>query len=152
MGSFAGQRSRPTDGVKGSKGGAGSQPRMRLKKMPAPPEDPAELQKQSSIYLKLRNRQMRAKSQLTEMELAHARDQLIDKELAIKQSVYLVIELRQKLLGLPEKLRTKFGPERFNHEMVHATRVMVTEILNAISQLPDAIQPGWLEKLDKEDV
>jgi hypothetical protein len=132
MSSFAGQRTRPTHGMKGSKG---PQPRMRLPKQAAPPE-PSELQEQSSIYLKERNKQMRAKRLKTEMELAVTRDRLIEKRLVEWQLAYLLIGMRQKILGIPAKLRLKFGGERFTHEMVAAAKVMVTEVLSGVSQLP----------------
>ena len=149
MGSFAGQRTRPIHGVKGSKGGAGSQPRQRLPKMPAPPEAP-DLQAQSSRYLLERNKQMRAKRLLAEMDLAEARERLIQKELAIKQVRYLLIGMRQKTLGVTGKMRMKFGPERFDLELTQALTVFLTEVLTAISQLPDAVDPNWLQKLEDD--
>lgn len=150
MGSFAGQRTRPTHGVKGSKGGAGSQPRFRLKKMPAPP-DASDLQEQSSIYLRERNAQMKAKRLKAEMELAEARGRLIGKRLVEKQLAYMLVGMRQQVLSIPEKMRMKFGPERFNHEMAEAARLIVAEVLTSISQLPEAADPGWLEKLDEDE-
>ena len=148
MSSFAGQRTRPTRGMKGSKG---PQPRLRLPKMPALPE-PSELEEQSSIYLKERNKQMRAKRKLAEMELAQARDRLIEKALVERQLVYMLIGMRQKLSALPEKMRVQFGPERFDHEMAQGLNVLVTEALKAVSQLPEAASPDWLETLDEKDV
>jgi hypothetical protein len=148
--SFPGERSKPTSGVKGSKGGAGSQPRIRLPKQAAPRES-SELQKQSTIYLKERNRTQRVKRLREEMLLAEARGELISKDLATKQAAYLLIELRQKALALPEKMRVKFGPERFNHEMVQAAKVLVAEALTSVSQLPEAANPNWLERLKDED-
>jgi hypothetical protein len=118
--------------------------------MPAPPES-SELQEQSSIYLRERNKQMRAKRLRAEMELAQARDRLIDKDLATKQMDYLLIEMRQKLLALPDKMRLKFGPERFDHEMALATKVLVAEALTSVSQLPEAADPHWLEKLEDKE-
>jgi hypothetical protein len=148
--SFRGARTKPASGIKGSKGGPASQPRMRLPKMPAPPEA-SELQEQSSIYLRERNKQMRAKRLRAEMELAFDRNQLIEKALVEKQLAYLLIGMRQKILALPGKLRLKFGEERFPHEMVEATKFMVTEILSSVFQLPQAADPNWLEKLEEDD-
>jgi len=49
---------------------------------------------------------------------------------------YLLVNMRQKLLALPEKMRTKFGPERFDHTMVQAAKV--TEALTEVAHLADA--------------
>jgi hypothetical protein len=123
---------------------------MRLAKLPAPPE-PTELREQSNIYLVERNAQMRAKRLLAEMELAHARNQLIEKRLVEKQLTYLLIGMRQKMLALPEKMRAKFGDERFDHEMVQGAKVLLVEILNGIAHLPAAGEPDWLKRLKESD-
>jgi hypothetical protein len=148
--SLPGERTKPASGVKGSKGGKGSQPRLRLPKMPAPPEA-SDLQEQSSIYLRERNKQMRAKRLRAEMELAFDRNQLIEKALVEKQLAYMLIGMRQKMLALPEKMRVQFGPERFTHEMAQAAKVLVAEILQSIAQLPEAANLNWLEKLEEDD-
>ena len=148
--SIPGERSKPTSGLKGSKGGTGSQPRQRLPKMSAP-ADASDLQKQSSIYLRERNKQMRAKRLRAEMELAHARGLLIEKAVAEKQLAYLLINLRQQLLSLPLKLGVKFGAERFTREMARDARVLVVEICSEISRLPEAAEPGWLEKMEENE-
>lgn len=117
--------------------------------MPAPPEA-SDLQEQSSIYLAERNAQMRAKRKLAELELAHARGQLIEKRLVEKQLVYMLTTMRQKILALPEKMRVQFGPERFPHEMAQAAKVLVAEALLSVSRLPEAADPNWLEKLEED--
>jgi hypothetical protein len=67
------------------------------------------LQEQSSTYLQERNEMMRLKRMREEMLLAKERDQLIEKELAIKQLSYLMIAMRQKLLALPLNIGNHFG-------------------------------------------
>ena len=69
-----GQRSAPTEGVKGAK-----PTRRRLPKLPRAPEA-ADLQEQSSIYLRERNQAMRLKRMREEMLLAKERDQLIERD------------------------------------------------------------------------
>jgi hypothetical protein len=86
--------------VKGSK--------KRLPKLPQVPEA-LDLAAQSSIYLVERNRAMKLKRKREEMLLAKGRDQLIEKELVIKQLSYLMIAMRQKLLALPLNIGNRFG-------------------------------------------
>ena len=84
------------------------------------------------------------------MELAERRDRLIEKKLVDRQLQYMLIGVRQKLSALPKKMRSKFGPERFPHDMVQAAEVLVVEALTAESQLPEAADPNWLEKLEED--
>lgn len=94
---------------------------------------------------------MRGKRLLSEIDLAHARDQLIEKAHAVRQLQYMLISMRQKLLILPEKMRQECGPERFNYEMVRPAKVLVVEVLTAVSQLPEAADPNWLKKLEEDE-
>ena len=71
-----GERSHPLEGVKDAK--------KRLPKLPRAPKA-IDLAEQSSIYLQERNEMMRLKRMRAEMLLAKERDQLIEKELALKQ-------------------------------------------------------------------
>lgn len=65
--------------------------------------------------------------------MAHARNQLIEKRLAIRQLAYLLIGFWQKMLAVPGKLRMKFGEELFSHEMLEAAKALVVEALNEVS-------------------
>jgi hypothetical protein len=65
--------------------------------------------------------------------VAHARNQLIEKRLAIRQLAYLLIGFWQKMLAVPGKLRMKFGEELFSHEMLEAAKALVVEALNEVS-------------------
>ena len=109
--------------------------RRRLPKLPATPEAD-DLEEQSSIYLRERNGQMRAKRLKAEMELAHARDELIEKRLVERQLSWLLVAMRRSLLGLPGKMRMKFGEERFPHEMLEAAKGMVNETMIAPRMFP----------------
>jgi hypothetical protein len=109
------------------------------------------LQEQSAIYLRERNAAMRAKRLDAEMTLATKRGELVEKRLVERQLAYLLIGLRQKVLAVPGKMRMQFGPERFPHEMLEALRVLVTEALTAVAELPQAAEPDWLEKLEEDD-
>jgi hypothetical protein len=138
-----GQRSHPSPNIKGA------MPRARLSKLPRGPVDADDLEEQSAIYLRLRNRTMETKCKTAEMELGTARGKLIEKDLATRQAAYLLIAMRRSLLALPAKMRRKFGEERFPHEMVTACQGLITEALNEAAQLPQSVEPGWLERLEE---
>jgi hypothetical protein len=137
-----GERSHPLKGVKGAK--------RRLPKLPRAPEA-VDLQEQSSIYLQERNQMMRLKRLREEMLLAKERDQLIEKELAIKQLSYLMITIRQKLLALPLNIGNHFGDREVPIRVVveYAKRLM-NETLTELSQLPKCVEPDWLERLEED--
>jgi hypothetical protein len=135
-------RDHPIHGIKKAK--------RRFPKLPATPEA-ADLEELSSQYLRERNAAMRAKRLKAEMELAHARNQLIEKRLVERQLAYLLIGMRQKMLLLPGMLRMKFGEERFPHDMLEAAKGMVNEALTQLSRLPEAVEADWLERLEDEE-
>ena len=147
--SLSGQRARPTGGIKGSKPIPGG--RRRLAKMEAPPVDTEELKRESSIYLKERNRAMRLKRMREEMLLAEARGRLIEKELVERQLVYLMVSMRQKLLAIPGKLYSRLGEERFPRETARECEKFMHEVLIELSKLPECAEPDWLEKLEEKE-
>jgi len=137
-----GERSHPLEGVKDAK--------KRLPKLPRAPKA-IDLAEQSSIYLQERNEMMRLKRMRAEMLLAKERDQLIEKELALKQLAYLVIPMRQKLLAIPSKIGNHFGDHQVQtRQVVEYTRRLVNETLTELSKLPECVEPDWLEKLEDE--
>jgi hypothetical protein len=73
------------------------EPRRWLPKKPLPELDAADLQEQSTIYLRQRNRTMKLKRTKAELELGVNRDRLIERELVLKQLAYLLVAMRQKL-------------------------------------------------------
>jgi hypothetical protein len=114
-----------------------------------PETNETDLQTQSTIYLRERNRQMKLKRQKAEIEPALTRDELVEKELIIRQLSYLLIPMRQSILALPAKLRARIGAE-FTHEMVVKAHELVHETLEHLMKLPEAVEPGWLERLEEE--
>ena len=41
--------------------------------------------------------------------------------------------------------------ESFSHEMFVGAKQLVTEALIEVSRLPEAAEPGWLERLEDEE-
>ena len=137
-----GLRSHPVEEVKGSK--------KRLPKLARAPEA-VDLDEQSSIYLVERNQAMRLKRMREEMLLAKERNQLIERELAIKQLSYLMIAMRQKLLALPLNIGNRFGDREVPiREVVEYAKRLINETLTELSRLPECVEPDWLERLEEE--
>ena len=77
-------------------------------KLPRRPETP-ESAKFGEEYLRKRNALLDLKYKREAMLLARDRDQLIESGLVERQLAYLMIPLRQKILGIPSKLGNHFG-------------------------------------------
>jgi hypothetical protein len=138
-----GERSHPLEGVKGAK--------KRLPKLPRAPEA-IDLNEQSSIYLQERNQMMRLKRMREEMLLAKERDQLIERELAIKQLSYLLIAMRQKLLALPLNIGNHFGDREVPiREVVEYAKRLINETLDECSRLPECVEPEWLDRVEEDE-
>jgi len=134
----------PVTGVKGAKGPT----RLREPKVPRQPETETSVAL-GEEYLRKRNQILDLKFKREAMNLAFARDQLIEQELAIKQLSYLVISMRQKLLAIPRKLYSRLGPERFPREAAQECERCIHEVLNELAKLPECAEPDWLERLEE---
>jgi hypothetical protein len=82
-----------------------------------------------------RNKILDLKYKREAMELARARDELIERELVIRQLTYLMINTRQRLLALPGTMRARFG-EAFSSEMINGARELLNEALTELSEMP----------------
>jgi len=134
----------PVAGVKGAKG-----PRLRLPKVPRQPETETSVAL-GEEYLRKRNQILDLKFKREAMSLAFARDQLIERELVLRQLTYLVISMRQKLLAIPAKLYSRLGRERFPREAAQECERFIHAVLNELAQLPECAEPNWLERLEDE--
>jgi hypothetical protein len=93
----------PVTGVKGAKG-----PRLRLPKVPRQPQTETSVAL-GEEYLRKRNQILDLKFKREAMNLAFERDQLIERELVLRQLTYIVLSMRQKLLAIPVKLYSRLG-------------------------------------------
>ena len=140
---FKGARSDPVQGTKGSK------PRLRRPKLPRRPET-AESAKLGEEYLRKRNALLDLKYKREAMLLARDRDQLIERGLVEHQLAYLMIPLRQKILGIPSKLGNRFGNREVPvREVADFCRTLVNQALSEVSNLPLTVSdPHWLKKAE----
>src|SRR6516225_11823133 len=135
----------PVAGVKGAKG-----LRLRLPKVPRQPETETSVAL-GEEYLRKRNQILDLKFKREAMNLALARDQLIEQELVVRQLTYLMISMRQKLLAIPAKLYSRLGPERFPREVAQESEKFIHEVLNELVKLPECAEANWLEQLEEEE-
>src|SRR5262245_34999884 len=103
---FRGERSRPSGGSKGAS--PGCRPRRRRPEQ-ARGGNGSDIEKQSAIDLRERNAAMRLKRQAAEIELARARDELIEKRLVTRQLAYVLIPFHQAVAAIPSKMRRQLG-------------------------------------------
>ena len=83
-------------------------------------------------------------------ELARDRDLLIERELVLRQLIYMMINTRQRLLALPGTMRARFG-EAFSREMIDGARELIHQALTELSEMPSrGIDPDWQEQLEEE--
>jgi hypothetical protein len=74
---------------------------------------------------------------------------LIAKELARNQASFLVITIRNRLMALPAALAHKVAQAHGgNPRMVqNIADALIREVLNELAELPQTIEPSWLDKL-----
>jgi hypothetical protein len=137
----------PTLGVKGSK------PRLPSTRTNGKPASKTEISRLSREYLEIRNRQMHAKALTAEMVLAQNRDELIEKKLVERQAAYLLINLRQRILNLPQTYARRMVGLKDAAQASKMLRKMAISVLNEIKDLPSKVVDGnWLEKVEEGDV
>ena len=85
-------------------------------------------------YLEIRNRQLKVKTQMEEMQAAERRGELIEKKLIEAQAAYLLVALRQRILNIPHSWSRKLmglndaaQVSRILREMAHS---LLTEIIS----------------------
>ena len=87
-----------------------------------------------------------------EMLLARARNELITKDLVEKQAAYLLIAMRQRILGIPQTYSRRLLNISDQKEMTHKLKEMAFSVLNEIRDLPEkVVNPDWLETLEKDE-
>lgn len=103
----------------------------------------------------LRRKQIKRTEALTvsvELELARARGELIERDLAIKQLQYLMVTTRQRLLAIPTSLARQLQHKEDVREIHGILQRAIYEALNELKDLPLKVtDPRWLEKLEEEE-
>jgi len=132
----------PTTGVKGAE----PQKRIRLKG-PTTEATREEISQLSAQYLRRRNSAINLKNTANEIDLALRRSTLVEKKLVERQATFLLVNLRAKLLNMQSHAHKFTGTE------INLARKILREIglsvLNEIRDLPNCVEPGWLQKVER---
>jgi hypothetical protein len=85
----------------------------------------------------------------SETLLAKARGELIAKDLVEKQAAYLLIAMRQRILGIPQTYSRRLLNISDQKEMAAKLKEMALSVLNEIKDLPSRVSdPNWLQTLE----
>lgn len=86
-----------------------------------------------------------------ELDLARIREDLIEKELVVKQLSFLIISVRQKILSIPITYARKFMHKSDLKEIHSILNNMSYELLSELKDLPLKVtDPNWIDKLEEE--
>ena len=103
-------------------------------------------QKIDAEFVSARTEQVKARTEQAKMLLAKSRSELILKSLAEKQASYLLIALRQRILGIPNQARSFIKDE----DTIRKLHRLVRSALNEVADLPKkVVDPRWMATLDE---
>lgn len=99
-----------------------------------------------------RIRQTEVRTMAFEMDLARIREDLIERELVIKQLSFLLVAMRQKILTIPISYARKLLHKSDLKEVHALLQQMCFQLLNELKNLPQkVVDPNWLATLDEEE-
>ena len=112
----------------------------------------AEKQKADLAYTREKERAARSKRLESELRIAKAKRELIPRELVLKQSAFLVLSLRARLLALPAQHARELLNVADEFEMTLRLDSIVRSTLETLADLPLRVtDERWLEKLDEHE-
>jgi phage terminase Nu1 subunit (DNA packaging protein) len=131
----------------------------KVKALPPPPSKAEKLTVEEMTKYELdkeltrkRIRQTEVRTMAFEMDLARIREELIEKELVLKQLSFLVVAMRQQILTIPSTYARKLLHKSELKEVHAILKQMSHHLLNELRNVPQkAVDPNWLETLDEED-
>jgi phage terminase Nu1 subunit (DNA packaging protein) len=103
-------------------------------------------------FVRKRIKRTEALTVSVELELARARGELIERDLAVKQLQYLMVTTRQRLLAIPTSLARQLQHKEDIREIHGILQRAIYEALNELKDLPNKVtDPHWLEKMDEDE-
>jgi hypothetical protein len=123
--------------------------------VPSPPrqESKAE-QERAELDAEWRRKRIDAESarqRLHEAKLLTMRNELISRQHVTKQSAFLILSLKAKLLALPELWALRLVNLQNERAVAELLGAMVRSVLDEIAELPLRVSdPDWLSKLEDE--
>lgn len=102
-------------------------------------------------YLIARTALTRAREMSAILLVAKAREELVEKEMVLKQAAYLLTALRQKLLAIPTSCARRLLHKDDVTEVVSILKEQIHQALRECADLPQRVtDPNWLATLDEE--
>jgi hypothetical protein len=100
----------------------------------------------------IRNKLVATREKSARLLLAKAREDLVDKDLIIKQATFLFVAMRQKMLAAPLSYYRRFLHVEDPHVAIERLTTMQHDLLRELKDMPKKItDPNWMETLDEED-
>jgi hypothetical protein len=133
----------PTDGIKGSKPRVpGAEGNGKTSK--------AEISQLNKEYLESRNRQMRVKAEIAEMQASERRGELIPKREVLLRSGWILTGLRAQMLSFPHSLPPLLLGKT-EHEMRMIIKEKVYELLTDLGDWPGKFASSdWFNRIDED--
>jgi hypothetical protein len=111
-----------------------------------------EKAKLDSEFVIAKKRQVDVRRIQSEMLLAKARGELIERNLVERQAAFLLVALRQKILSMPLNYSQRLlniGDAKVMNRMLGE---MAISVLNDLMDLPSkVINPDWLKELEADE-
>lgn len=96
--------------------------------------------------------QVRIRRMQTEMAVAKARGELVERSLVEKQAAFLFVALRQKILSTPQTYCRRLLGISDAKVMNAKLKEMSLSMLEELRNLPERVtDPNWLDTLEKDD-
>jgi hypothetical protein len=117
----------------------------------APPPEKTKFQLDKE-GVAIRNKFTATREKSARLLLAKAREDLVDKDLILKQATFLYVAMRQKMLSAPLAYYRRFLHLTDPHQVIDRLTAMQHELLRELKDMPKKItDPNWMESLDDED-
>jgi phage terminase Nu1 subunit (DNA packaging protein) len=108
-----------------------------------------ELNKENTVA---RTNLLKTKDKTAKLLLAKAREDLIDKDLVVKQAQYLFVAVRQKMLGAPLTYHRRFLHIEDPHVALERLKDVMNTMLRELKDFPSKITDShWMDTVDEED-
>ena len=100
---------------------------------------------------KERTESIRTKRMQAQLVLARARGELVPREMVLRQTEFLIVALRQRLLAIPQTYsRRLLGISEFE-VMSKLLKEMAISTLKEIENLPRVVEEGWVDRGETEE-
>jgi hypothetical protein len=87
-----------------------------------------------------------------QLSIAKARQEVIEKKLAIQQASFPMVALRQRILNVPNTLQRRMLNRTDPRQVHRILREKMLRLLKDLKDLPQkVVDPDWLERVEEAD-